>query len=275
MEIFQTIWTALSTPNEELIQIFSIPLIFIEVTVAMLLFTTILNISSAKKQKMIYVFALSICTILSTFYIPKAVIVFINMIIPFILIMIIFRISILKAILSEIFPTIIIALFETIFFKTCYVFFGVTQEEAIQIPIFRISGALITYLIIFCIFIIMKRYKINISILDNMPKSNKIILLCNFILVVITISTQFYLIGYYNEILPFSITLLSIISLIAYFFVSIYSLYRTTQLQITEQDLEEAQLYNKSLKILHDNVRAFKHDFSNIVQAIGRLCWYQ
>ena len=54
MEIFQTIWTALSTPNEELIQIFSIPLIFIEVTVAMLLFTTILNISSAKKQKMIY-----------------------------------------------------------------------------------------------------------------------------------------------------------------------------------------------------------------------------
>ena len=51
-----------------------------------------------------------------------------------------------------------------------------------------------------------------------------------------------------------------------------YSVSKTTQLQIAQQNLEEAQLYNKSLKILHDNVRAFKHDFSNIVQAIGRIC---
>lgn len=273
MEIFQTIWTALSTPNEGLIQIFSIPLSFIEITVSMLLFTIILDIKASKQQKLFYVIIITIWTILSSLFISKEITIFINIILMFLAIILIFRLSLLKAIIAEIFPTIIIALFETIFFKTCYIFFGITQNKAIEIPIFRIGGALITYLIIFCIYILMKRYKINISILDNMPKNNKIILLCNFILVVITISTQFYLIGYYNELLPFSITLLSIISLIAYFFVSIYSLYRTTQLQITEQSLEEAQLYNKSLKILHDNVRAFKHDFSNIVQAIGRLCW--
>lgn len=274
MEIFQTIWTSLSTPNIQLINVFSIPLSFIEITVSMLLFTIILNIEASKKQKILYVTIITIWSIISSLFINKEVAIFINIILMFLSIIFIFRISLLKAIIAEILPTLVIALFETIFFKTCYVFFGITQNEAIEIPTYRISGALITYLIIFCIFTIMKHYKINISILDNMPKSNKIILLCNFILVIITISTQFYLIGYYNEILPFSITLLSIISLIAYFFVSIYSLYRTTQLQITEQDLEEAQLYNKSLKILHDNVRAFKHDFSNIVQAIGRLCWY-
>ncbi len=273
MEIFQTIWTALSTPNEGLINIFSVPLIFIEAIVTMLLFVSILNIEASKRQKILYVFTISIYNILSTLLIPKSVIVFVNMIVPLILIMLFFRLSILKAVLAEVLPTIVIVLLETIFSKICLVFFHTTQIEATTIPIFRISIALAIYLIIFCIYIFIKHFKLNISLLDNMSKSNKTILLLNFILVIVTISTQFYLIGYYNEILPFSITLLSIISLIAYFFVSIYSLYRTTQLQITEQSLEEAQLYNKSLKILHDNVRAFKHDFSNIVQAIGRLCW--
>ena len=69
--------------------------------------------------------------------------------------------------------------------------------------------------------------------------------------------------------------LLSTSCLLAYFFISLYSLARTTKLEITTQSLEEAKLYNKSLKILHDNVRAFKHDFSNIVQAIGRICFYK
>lgn len=272
MEIFQTIWTALTTPNVELIKILSIPLIFIEITVTMLFFTTILNINSNKKQKLLYIFITSAWTIFSNILIPKQISVFINMIIPILLMMIIFRLSFLKSIIAEILPTILIALLDTIFSKIYLIFFNVTQSEAIIIPIFRITGALIIYLTIYCLYIIMQHFKLNISLLDNMTKKNKYILLFNFILVIITISTQFYLIGYYNEILPFSITLLTLISLLAYFFVSMYSLYRTTQLQLTEQSLEEAQLYNKSLKILHDNVRAFKHDFSNIVQAIGRIC---
>ncbi len=275
MEIFQTIWTALTTPNQTIINILSIPLIFIEITVTMLFFTTILNVKISKKQKLLYIFIVSSWTILSNIIIPKQINVFLNMIVPIFPMIIIFRISFLKSIIAEILPTILIALLDTIFSKFYFIFFNVTQNEAIVIPIFRIIGALVIYLTIYFIYIVMKHLKISVSLLDNLTKKNKYILLFNFILVIITISTQFYLIGYYNEILPFSITLLTLISLLAYFFVSMYSLYRTTQLQITEQSLEEAQLYNKSLKILHDNVRAFKHDFSNIVQAIGRLCKYK
>lgn len=102
-----------------------------------------------------------------------------------------------------------------------------------------------------------------------MNKRNKTILISNFILGIITIFIQNYLNSYYSNIIPLFVTVLSTFSLIAYFLISIYSLTKTTQLQIANQNLEEAQLYNKSLKILHDNVRAFKHDFSNIVQAIG------
>jgi len=39
MEIFQTIWTALTTPNETLVAILSFPIYFVEAIVNMLLFT--------------------------------------------------------------------------------------------------------------------------------------------------------------------------------------------------------------------------------------------
>ena len=54
-----------------------------------------------------------------------------------------------------------------------------------------------------------------------------------------------------------------------YFALSIYSLLRTNDLEKTTQKLEEEKMYNKTLNTLHDNIRGFKHDFNNIVQAIG------
>lgn len=61
----------------------------------------------------------------------------------------------------------------------------------------------------------------------------------------------------------------SLIALLLYFLISIYSLFRTNKLEITTERLEEEKLYNKTLTILYDNIRGFKHDFNNIVQAIG------
>ena len=40
-------------------------------------------------------------------------------------------------------------------------------------------------------------------------------------------------------------------------------------LQKTKDDLEQEKQYNKTLQILHDNIRAFKHDFANIISGIG------
>lgn len=269
MEIFQTIWMALTTPNEGLINILSIPLTFIEITIIMLLFTSFLNITTSKKQKLLYVAIVASSTVASSLLLPKQYSVFINMLLFPISVLLIFKTSLLKAILSEIVPTVLTALLDSTFAKVCLIFLNLTREEATIIPIYRISIVLAMYITLFVIYKLIVHFKFNITLLDNINGRNKIVLLCNSIIGCIAIATQFYLIGYYNETLPFFITVLSLLSLLTYFFISMYSLTKTTQLQITEQNLEEAQLYNKSLKILHDNVRAFKHDFSNIVQAIG------
>ena len=60
MEILNTIWTALTTENEMLTNILFMPFMFIEMLITMLLFLTILKIVSTKKQKISYVFILSL-----------------------------------------------------------------------------------------------------------------------------------------------------------------------------------------------------------------------
>lgn len=273
MEIFQTIWTALTTPNELIINIISIPSIFIEMYVLMLLFTSILNISTTKKQKYLYIIIASSWTIFSNLIIPKDYGIFINMFFIPISVMIIFKANFLKGIFALIIPSIITVLLDTIVAKICLTSFGITRDIASTIPLYKLLITLSIYFILYLIYRMIKKLKYSITILDNLDKRNKLILILNSLIGCIAIAIQFYLIGYYNQTLPIFITVFSLITLITYFFISLYSLTKTTQLQITKQNLEEAQLYNKSLKILHDNVRAFKHDFNNIVQAIGRLCW--
>ena len=40
-------------------------------------------------------------------------------------------------------------------------------------------------------------------------------------------------------------------------------------LEVTKKDLKQANLHNKTLELLYNNISAFKHDFSNIITALG------
>jgi len=104
MEILQIIWNVLTTENEVLTKIFASFLMFIELTISMLLFTSILNISATKHQKVIYVLILSLIGILTLWIIPIPFNTFINLIACPILVYFIFKTNILKTILAEIIP---------------------------------------------------------------------------------------------------------------------------------------------------------------------------
>ncbi len=72
-----------------------------------------------------------------------------------------------------------------------------------------------------------------------------------------------------KDSLPISIIILNILSLLIYLCISIFCLYKCGKLEITRKSLEESNLYNKTLKDMNDNVRIFKHDFSNIMQSFN------
>lgn len=269
MEIFQTIWTALTTPNEVLTDIIGIPTVFLEVFLSMLIFTTIFNINCNTKQKSIYVLLMSITSIITRFFIPTPYGTYLNAIIMLLLIIFILKVKLFKALLSLFIPFLIIAIVESIVAKVYSYIFVKDYFTAINIPIQRLCLVLIVYFVIFIIYLILKYYKIYIPKLEILDKKKQILLSLNIIFGTILIGTQIYMITFYVSTIPFIITILCILTLIVYFSISLYTIFTVSKLETTSTNLEEAQLYNKTLQILHDNIRAFKHDFWNIVQGIG------
>ncbi len=270
MEIFQTIWTALTTQNEFLTDILAVPLGFLDAFISMLFFTTALDIQTAVNKKANYVLILGLCTNIINFTIPNPFIVFVlNTILWPVLVIFILKASILKGVLSEVLTLTLSLCLELFITKFLYIAFKIDSEDIVTIPLLRCCLALLIYGIIFGITIIIKHFKLNINIFEGISKKSKILLICNAVLLILIIISQFYLIAFYNVSLPLYANLTSIIGLLAYFTLSVYSIINISKLEITSRDLEQAQLYNKTLAILHDNLRAFKHDFHNIVHAIG------
>lgn len=268
MEIFQTIWTAISTPNEMLMKVTLIPLSFIDALVNMLLFTTILNIECTKKSKIIYVVIWTIIGYVIKNFIPDPYGIFLNLAVSLALIKFILKTSWLKALLAEFISLSISSIFELFMFRFYLVVFHTPYELMMTAPFYRMISTLSIYLCVYLLYRIVHYFKFNIT-LDNMSKKNKILFFITTVLGMLAIGSQIYLIVFYSDKMPIAIIVISIVSLLAYFIISMYSLFSTNKLDTTSRNLEEAQLYNKTLTILHDSMRGFKHDFHNIVQGIG------
>ena len=269
MEILQTIWTTLTTENEIAMNIITVPCMYIEVFINMLIFTLVLNLNTNIKTKFKYVMITSpICIIVSIIFSNpyKSIIV---LVILALFIHYFFKTNILKTILAIIIPILINVLCESIITKLFSFIINFDSILLVTIPIYRLIISFIIDLLMFIIFFTIKYFKIHISIIENMSKKNQIILILNFIVAILAIAIQFIITGFYMSNLPWYIVIFSNITLIAYFLLSIYSLTKTTQLEVTSLDLTQEKEHNKMLKLMQDDLHGFRHDFSNILCTIG------
>jgi two-component system sensor histidine kinase AgrC len=269
MESLNNLYACIHNENETLIDLISIPALIVESCLTLLLFTSILHISATKKQKILYVILVSITGFVSEFLITTPFNIFANYILMFILIKCIFHMNILKTLVSILFSVFTFTL-TTLLFATLFLnIFDITLTDVNLIPAYRIAYLISTYFIILCIALIINHKRIHITIMEELDKKNKIIIFTNLLLGFFTLAIQVSLIGYYSNNLPLVFSILSFLSLLSYFFISIYSINKVKSLTIKTRELESSEAYNKSLTILHDSVRGFKHDFDNIVATIG------
>ena len=269
MNTLQTIWSALTTQDEVLTKILFIPLTYLDIFVCMLFFSAILDIKTTKKRKLIYVAVYGTVANLITFIVPTSYSVFVNIFVWPLMVFFILKASILKSILSEVVTMVATSILDFVFANICLNIFNITSEMIMVVPLYRVTVALSIYLILFIITKLINMFKVNIQIFDNMSLKTKTLLIINALLIILVLAMQFYLVRYYSNSMPLFITLISTISLIAYFIVSIYSIINASKLETTKIDLENANSTIHSLKILHDQVRSFKHDFDNMVNSIG------
>lgn len=267
MDFLQTIWTSITMENANLVSAISIPLAFLEAYIFMLLFTTIFDIRADKKQQIFYVVILSVFSLISRFFIPNPYGTFINILFVPICIYFIFKTTVLKSIFCTIIPFITVIFIETILSKIYFLIFNVEYFISINIPIQRLILSLIIYGIVLMFYFLIKYFKVNLSKLDILDKKRKFSLTFSAFFGIILIATQLYIAFFYQ--LPIGIIIVNLLTLFIYFASSMYTIFTVAKLEITSTSLEEAQLHNKTLQIFQDNMRAFKHDFGNIMQGIS------
>lgn len=270
MEFLNNIWTAISTPNETLITLLSIPLlIFIEAPLTFYLISNFFNIKFSKKQAFIYIASTVITALIANYVIAWPFNIVLNYSSAFIILFFIMKLNFIQSLIAALFPSIVFNLAENLIANPYFDLLKITLEQSRTIVIYRIPFVLLIYLIVFIFSLILKYRKITVTILENFDKRTKTIITLNFIFGFLNIFLQGVLSVRYIDILPVEFTFFNFISLLFYFGLSFYSLAKIMNLVTTTQKLENEKEYNKTLHILHDSVRGFKHDFDNIVTTIG------
>lgn len=269
MEILQTIWSALTSENNFGITIISMPLCYIEIFLTLLLSSSLLNLNFSRKKMIIFTVIFGTISNISFFILSDTIRIIINLILFPILIMIILKQNFFKGLLIEFLPVIFMVISEIIWSKILNLTFNISSTEFTLVPLFKLIMSILNYITIFIIYIFSKKFKINISIFEGISRKTNFTLTLNFIIGLIAVISQIYLVTFYSTILPFFIIVIGLLSLFAYFFISMYSLVNTSKLAIATTNLEQEKETNRSLKEMEDELQAFRHDFSNILCTIS------
>lgn len=269
MNILNNIWIAISTPNKALAKIFCVLFLFIEAPLSFALINNVFNISCTKKQKYTYILTIASVAGIATLFMSWPFNIIFNYTSAFLVLYFVLKMNFISALIATIFPSVILNLIVNLIANPYFDLLKITYEQANTILIYRLPFILLTYLIAFIFNLIIKYRKITLNVLEDFDKKTKSIITINFIFGFLTIFLQGVLSAKYIDILPVEFTFFNFICLLAYFSLTFYSLAKVMNLVTTTKKLESAEEYNKTLHILHDSVRGFKHDFDNIVTTIG------
>lgn len=269
MNILNNIWIAISTPNEALVKFCCILFLFVEAPLSFSLINNVFDVSSTKNKKLIYILVTALVATISTLFLKSPINLILNYICSFCILRFIFKTGKIKALIAALFPSVVFNLIGNLLLNPYLTLLDITYEEANTIIIYRIPFSFLMYSTVVLLNIIIKHQKITITLSDNLNKKDKTIIILNIIFGFLYILIQIFFLMNYINILPITYTFFSFICLFTYFGLSYFSLYKVINLILTTQKLESAEEYNKTLHILHDSVRGFKHDFDNIVTTIG------
>lgn len=107
------------------------------------------------------------------------------------------------------------------------------------------------------------------KIFNHTNNKNKKLLLLNTAIILFGIITLSFL--FYKKFVPANAITLIIVHLLIYCFISFYAITQKANLDNAREELDKLKLDNKTLEALNNNLSGFRHDFSNIITALGGL----
>lgn len=265
MGFLNNLFSYFSSYNSMLINSFSVIfIIFIENSLKLKLVKLVSDLKTSTKQNVLYIILLSVFMVCLEFFIDNNYNIFIGYIFNFILIYFIFKMNLFKTFLT-ISISILIFMFSYIFVLVPFIkIFNISYLMIQQIPLYYITFLLIFYAIVALFLIAINYTKFKIDYLDCLNRKSKIL----FTIYNIFTISLIYILG--NNCLKLNENIfVNYIFTIFYFIGNMFIYILITKYSSLKLDLEVANNYNQVLSNINDTVRAFKHDFANIIASIG------
>lgn len=256
----------LMTPNVVINNILTFLCTIIEGGLYQSFFSSLLKIKISKKEAIIYIFSTSITAFFNNLIIPNPFSYLINLCVFFVFMHFFFKQNIRNSCIAIISTYISIFVSSLLAQTILNELLHINYIDMVAIPFYHIITSTLIYIVFYLICLIIRKQK---TIFEYLKPSLKVSILINLILGITVIFINSYIFSSYKFNFPTQIKVITILSLLIYFIISMYSILRTNKLEQTTKDLETEKIYNKTLSILHDNIRCFKHDFNNIIQVIG------
>lgn len=241
--------------------VYSILSAFIDI----IFYIQIFRVKVEKIHKTSLILILGISKILTYLIIPPQYCKFVDLPITFCIIRFALKQSKEKAILGETLNSIVIVTFETALGKILNLVLKTTYLESIYnfkyMLILNVGVILLRAIFVY----ILKKKNLYIPFSNHLRhKNKKSIYIISLLGLAIMIITQFELL-YTKGIVEY---LTFFMNVILYLYVCIESILRVDKLEMQKLKIESLEAYNKTLSLMYDSIRGFKHDFSNFVLAL-------
>lgn len=233
------------------------------------LFDKIFNLNFTREQKFKFILISGFFKFIGIISIPFEYYLVLDFIVTIFLFKMIFNKSIEKCILGETINLLCIMGSEILFSK----FWGtiLVDIDMNSYKILNYRFCLNFSIIIFraIIYYIVKFKNIVINLKDDLNKENQMkICIISIIESIIMFLNSIELFKYIMEYSYF-IFLLDLVSILMCFYLGLKNIIELSTIEEQSLEIDNLETYNKTLTIMYDNIRGFKHDYANFVQSLN------
>lgn len=234
------------------------------------LYKQLLDIDISKKRKTIWFFLEVISISFGKIMFPASVYKIVNLALFPIITNLVLKVKMERCLVLQLIDYIAIFLIELLLAQNLSKVFGIDSYfEGMYIPAYRLIMVGIILIVEYIVYRTMKLKNVVINFPNELTIKQNATIIISCIIGLLVITGKSVEVAKYNDKFHYIMFVIDTIFIVLTFILSMKHIMNISIVEKRNEEIEELELYNQNLNELYDNVRAFRHDFGNIVQAMG------
>lgn len=270
MGVFENIYQRMMTYNRTALVIVIIFYTIIWTILNIKLYEQLLDIEISKKRKTIWFILEAISISFGKIMFPASVYKIVNLALFPIITNLVLKVKMERCLVLQLIDYIAIFLIELLLAQNLSKLFGIDSYfEGMYIPAYRLIMVGIILIVEYIVYRTMKLKNVVINFPNVLTIKQQATIIIFYIMGLLVITGKSVEVDKYNDNFHYIMFVIDTTFIILTFILSMKYIMNISIVEKRNEEIEELELYNQNLNELYDNVRAFRHDFGNIVQAMG------